>query len=132
VASWQWLFFINIPLGIVSLILAMRYLPANVGRSKITRFDLPSAIMNALTFGLLITALGGFAQGQSGRLVLAEVAAMLVIGFFFVRRQLQMPVPLLPIDLLRIPLFSLSICTSICSFCAQMLALVSCPSSCSR
>ncbi len=42
--------FINIPLGIVSLILAMRYLPANVGRSKITRFDLPSAIMNALTF----------------------------------------------------------------------------------
>lgn len=62
VASWQWLFFINIPLGIVSLILAMRYLPANVGRSKITRFDLPSAIMNALTFGLLITALGGFAQ----------------------------------------------------------------------
>ncbi|MGR5891906.1 MFS transporter [Raoultella planticola] len=127
VASWQWLFFINIPLGIVSLILAMRYLPANVGRSKITRFDLPSAIMNALTFGLLITALGGFAQGKSGRFVLAEVAAMLVIGFFFVRRQLQMPVPLLPIDLLRIPLFSLSICTSICSFCAQMLALVSLP-----
>lgn len=119
--------FINIPLGIVSLILAMRYLPANVGRSKITRFDLPSAIMNALTFGLLITALGGFACGQSGRLVLAEVAAMLVIGFFFVRRQLQMPVPLLPIDLLRIPLFSLSICTSVCSFCAQMLALVSLP-----
>ena len=38
-----------------------------------------------------------------------------------------MPVPLLPIDLLRIPLFSLSICTSICSFCAQMLAMVSLP-----
>ncbi len=52
---------------------------------------------------------------------------MLVVGFFFVRRQLTMPVPLLPVDLLRIPLFSLSICTSICSFCAQMLAMVSCP-----
>jgi DHA2 family multidrug resistance protein-like MFS transporter len=38
-----------------------------------------------------------------------------------------MPVPLLPVDLLRIPLFSLSICTSICSFCAQMLAMVSLP-----
>ncbi|UNA35599.1 hypothetical protein LRM35_22590 [Klebsiella variicola subsp. variicola] len=88
--------------------------------------------MNALTFGLLITALSGFAQGQSVQLVLAEVAAMLVVGFFFVRRQLSMPVPLLPVDLLRIPLFSLSICTSICSFCAQMLAMVSCPSSCRR
>ena len=121
-ASWQWLFLINVPLGIISLLLAIRYLPANAGRSKVTRFDLPSAIMNAITFGLLITA-----QGQSGELVAAEIVAMLVVGFFFVRRQLRMPVPLLPIDLLRIPLFSLSICTSICSFCAQMLAMVSLP-----
>lgn len=112
-ASWQWLFLINVPLGIVAFVLAMRFLPPNSARSKIIRFDLPSAIMNALTFGLLITALSGFAQGQSTQLVLAEVAAMLVVGFFFVRRQLTMPVPLLPVDLLRIPLFSLSICTSI-------------------
>lgn len=126
-ASWQWLFLINVPLGIISIFLAMRFLPPNSSASKITRFDLPSAMMNALTFGLLITALGGFAQGQSGYLVLAEVITMLIIGFFFVRRQLRMPVPLLPVDLLRIPIFSLSICTSICSFCAQMLAMVSLP-----
>lgn len=126
-ASWQWLFLINVPLGIISIFLVMRFLPPNSSASKITRFDLPSAMMNALTFGLLITALGGFAQGQSGYLVLAEVIAMLIIGFFFVRRQLRMPVPLLPVDLLRIPIFSLSICTSICSFCAQMLAMVSLP-----
>lgn len=84
---------INVPLGIVAFVLAMRFLPPNSARSKIIRFDLPSAIMNALTFGLLITALSGFAQGQSTQLVLAEVAAMLVVGFFFVRRQLTMPVP---------------------------------------
>ncbi|KFC12853.1 putative transport protein [Trabulsiella guamensis ATCC 49490] len=127
VASWQWLFLINVPLGIISLILAMRFLPANNARSQASRFDLPSAVMNALTFGLLITALSSFAQGQSLRLVLAEVVVMLIVGFFFVRRQLRLPVPLLPVDLLRIPLFSLSICTSICSFCAQMLAMVSLP-----
>lgn len=127
VASWQWLFLINVPLGIVAFALAMRYLPPNGARSQASRFDWPSAIMNALTFGLLITALSSFAQGQSLRLVLCEVVAMLVIGFFFVRRQLKLPVPLLPVDLLRIPLFSLSICISICSFCAQMLAMVSLP-----
>ncbi|MFK3659695.1 MFS transporter [Scandinavium sp. NPDC088450] len=127
VASWQWLFLINVPLGIISFVLAMRYLPANPARSQASRFDLPSAVMNALTFGLLITALSSFAQGQSLQLVLAEIAAMLIVGFFFVRRQLKLPVPLLPVDLLRIPIFSLSICTSICSFCAQMLALVSLP-----
>lgn len=63
-ASWQWLFLINVPLGIVAFVLAMRFLPPNSARSKIVRFDLPSAIMNALTFGLLITALSGFAQAS--------------------------------------------------------------------
>lgn len=43
------------------------------------------------------------------------------------RRQLHQAYPLLPVDLLRIPIFSLSICTSICSFWAQMLAMVSIP-----
>jgi len=127
VASWKWLFLINVPLGVISLLLALRFLPPNSARSSTPRFDLPSAVMNALTFGLLIAALSGFAQGQSKELIMIEVAVMLVAGFFFVRRQLHLPVPLLPIDLLRIPIFSLSICTSICSFCAQMLALVSLP-----
>ena len=127
VASWKWLFLINVPLGIIALILAMRFLPPNGSRANKPRFDLPSAIMNALTFGLLITALSGFAQGQSLTLIAGELAALVVVGFFFIRRQLALPVPLLPVDLLRIPLFSLSIGTSICSFCAQMLAMVSLP-----
>ena len=127
VTSWQWLFLINVPLGLIALVLALRYLPPNALKARQQKFDLPSGLMNALTFGLLIAALGGFAQGQAMGLTAAELAALLVIGVMFVRRQLQLPVPLLPVDLLRIPLFSLSIGTSICSFCAQMLALVSLP-----
>ncbi|AXD28818.1 MFS transporter [Salmonella enterica subsp. houtenae] len=127
ISSWKWLFLINVPLGIIALILAIRFLPANIAHDTKPRFDLPSAVMNALTFGLLITALSGFAQGQPLTLIGAELLVLVVVGFFFVRRQLSLPVPLLPIDLLRIPLFSLSIGTSICSFCAQMLAMVSLP-----
>ncbi|HFW4351810.1 TPA: MFS transporter, partial [Salmonella enterica subsp. enterica serovar 16:l,v:-] len=127
ISSWKWLFLINVPLGIIALILAIRFLPANIAHDTKPRFDLPSAVMNALTFGLLITALSGFAQGQSLTLIGAELLVLVVVGFFFVRRQLSLPVPLLPIDLLCIPLFSLSIGTSICSFCAQMLAMVSLP-----
>ena len=108
VASWQWLFAINVPLGIVAIFFALRYLPGNGPKSTMPRFDIASAVMNALTFGLLITALSGFAQGQSLLLTVAEVAALLIIGYFFVRRQLALPVPLLPVDLLRIPLFALN------------------------
>ena len=54
-------------------------------------------------------------------------SAFCVVGYLFVRSQLRKPYPLLPFDLLRIPIFSLSVFTSICSFVAQMLALVALP-----
>lgn len=127
VASWQWLFFINVPVGIAALLLALRFLPDNPQKAQGQRFDVTSALMNALTFGLLISALSGAAQGQRWEILLAEVALLVVVGYLFIRRQLTMPFPLLPVDLLRIPIFSLSIGTSVCSFCAQMLAMVSLP-----
>jgi MFS transporter, DHA2 family, multidrug resistance protein len=127
VASWQWLFAINVPIGLLAWGLGMKFLPANNTKSNGNRFDFTSCIMNALTFGLLITAISGFAQGQSPTLIAAEIVALLLIGFFFVRRQLSQSFPLLPVDLLRIPIFALSIGTSICSFAAQMLAMVSLP-----
>lgn len=126
-ASWKWLFLINVPLGVIALWLALRFLPENSQKAKAQKFDVPSALMNALFFGLLIYGLTGFAQGENPALALAEVVVLAVVGWFFVRRQQRLAVPLLPVDLLRIPLFSLSICTSICSFCAQMLAMVSLP-----
>lgn len=127
VASWQWLFLVNVPIGVFALLLALKFLPPNQQKAANQRFDIPSAIMNALTFGLLISAISGFAQGQPGLLIASELAAFVVVGYFFIRRQLKLPVPLLPVDLLRIPIFSLSLCTSVCSFCAQMMALVSLP-----
>lgn len=127
VASWKWLFLINVPVCLAALYLALRFLPDNQQKAQEQRFDVPSAIMNALTFGLMISALSGFAQGQSGKLILAEVVALVIVGVVFIRRQLRLPFPLFPVDLLRIPVFSLSLGTSICSFCAQMLAMVSLP-----
>lgn len=127
VASWKWLFLINVPVCLAALYLALRFLPDNQQKRQEQRFDVPGAIMNALTFGLMISALSGFAQGQSGRLILAEIIALVIVGVVFIRRQLRLPFPLFPVDLLRIPVFSLSLGTSVCSFCAQMLAMVSLP-----
>lgn len=105
VASWKWLFLINVPVCLAALYLAFRFLPDNTQKAQEQRFDIPSAIMNALTFGLMISALSGFSQGQSNKLVLAELVALVFVGFLFIRRQLKMTVPLLPVDLLRIPIF---------------------------
>ncbi|WAT02809.1 MFS transporter [Rouxiella chamberiensis] len=127
VANWPWLFAINLPIGLVAFFLGLKYLPANSIKTAGQKFDFVSSVMNALTFGLLISAMSGYAQGQDHRLILGEVVLLLVVGWFFVRRQLTRSSPLLPVDLLRIPIFSLSIGTSMCSFAAQMLAFVSLP-----
>jgi MFS transporter, DHA2 family, multidrug resistance protein len=123
VSSWPWLFAVNVPIGIAAFICGMKFLPQNPPKVGKPKFDVYSALLNALTFGLLISAISGFAQRQNSLLLLGEVVIMLVVGTLFVRRQLTQEFPLLPVDLLRIPIFSLSVGTSICSFSAQMLAL---------
>jgi DHA2 family multidrug resistance protein-like MFS transporter len=52
---------------------------------------------------------------------------MLVGGIVLVRREMTVPTPLLPIDLLKLPIFALSIGTSICSFLSQTLAFIALP-----
>jgi MFS transporter, DHA2 family, multidrug resistance protein len=125
VAAWPWLFAINVPIGIAAIALGFRALPRNERHPS--PYDYTSAVMNAFVFGLLIFGVDGLGHGEGYGFVAAEFAGAIAIGYFFVRRQLTQPAPLLPVDLLSIPIFALSIGTSVCSFCAQMLAFVSLP-----
>ncbi|HEY1611411.1 MAG TPA: MFS transporter, partial [Paraburkholderia sp.] len=125
VATWPWLFAVNVPIGIAAFTGGLRLLPANTAHAA--PYDYLSALMNAIVFGLLIFAVDGLGHGERYAIVGTEAIGAIGVGFFFVRRQLTQPVPLLPVDLLRIPVFSLSVGTSVCSFCAQMLAFVSLP-----
>jgi DHA2 family multidrug resistance protein-like MFS transporter len=122
--SWEWLFAINVPLGVVAIAIAFRSLPTTVGSSR--RFDWISALLNAATFGFLITgaesvARDGLAAG------LSKLAVGAVAGALLTWRELRREAPLVPFDLLRIPIFGLSILTSIVSFAAQMMAYVGLP-----
>ena len=126
IASWHWLFAINVPLGLTALFLGIKHLPRQEERSK-RKFDYISAIANAVTFGLLIYTLDGFAHHEEMDFLFIQLVVLAVVGTYYVRRQLTQTTPLLPLDLLRIPIFRLSILTSICSFIAQMSAMVSLP-----
>ena len=59
VASWQWLFAINVPIVIAALILSFRFLPVNPVKRSGRKFDWISGLMNAFTFGLLIFSIEG-------------------------------------------------------------------------
>jgi MFS transporter, DHA2 family, multidrug resistance protein len=124
IASWPWLFAINVPIGIVNMA-AARTLPHTPRSGR--RFDLLSALLNALFFGLLIIAIDSVGHGENPLYARLGFVGAALSGVALVMRQLPQKSPLLPVDLLRIPMFALSIATSICSFAAQMLAYVSIP-----
>jgi DHA2 family multidrug resistance protein-like MFS transporter len=124
VASWQWLFAINVPIGIVTLLIGRKSLPTNPTSGVL---DIAGTILNVLMFGLAFIGIdlltrAGFTL--SGVMVtgLGTVAGILLV--LRSRKQLR---PLIPLDLLKSGLFTLSVTTSIISFSAQMLAFVSLP-----
>ena len=132
-ASWHWLFALNIPLGLLVLWLGKRSLPHNLQHGG-RRLSLPDTVLNILMFALVFLgadALGARAAGEggasSGALGVLLLAAGIAVGVFYVRRQLREPTPLLPVDLLRIRVFALSMCTSVSAFAAQTLAFVALP-----
>ena len=124
-APWPWLFAVNLPIGIAAFALALPSLPKTQNTSQ--KFDIISALLSAATFGLLIGSIDALGQGESFGLFVAELVLGGTLAWILTRREIGKPSPVLPVDLLRIPIFTLSIATSIASFMAQMLALVSLP-----
>jgi DHA2 family multidrug resistance protein-like MFS transporter len=124
VATWPWLFLINLPIGVAALIIGRKSLPEPQGHGR--PFDWPSAILSGAMMGCIVFGAEAFAR-EGNRFGLGLVVVGIVAGISLVWRERGEPRPLMPLDLLRIPIFTLSITTSIVSFAAQMLAYVALP-----
>ena len=127
VGHWSWIFLMNIPLGLAALVIGWKLLPHNPPSKTPQTLDGQSVVLNAVFFGLLIYTIEQMAHDGFSTLLVLQGIVTIVIGVAYIRRQLQIPMPILPVDLFRIPIFSLSIGCSIACFTAQMLTLVSLP-----
>lgn len=125
VASWPWLFLINVPTGLLALVLSRRHLP-DTPRSP-HKPDALAAVLNVATFALLIFALGQTAQQADWQSTTACFVGAVVCAVLLIRRERGHRAPMLPVDLLRLPPFALSTATAICAFATQGLGLVSLP-----
>ena len=133
-ASWHWLFALNLPLGIIVLWMGFRALPQNIAeRPEGAMFSWFDVLLNVMMFSLVFFGADamGARNGKASMSSLMTGSVLLVsgvvVGAIYVRRQMKQRVPLFPVDLLRIPVFALSMCTSVLAFSAQMLALISLP-----
>lgn len=124
-ASWPWLFAVNVPTGLLALTVAFLALPRTPKSAG--RLDLLSTLLNIIAFGLIIIGLDSFTRRGNPAAGLAELVLGVAAGWWLVRRSLPQARPLIPIDLLRNRMFTLSIVTSVASFMTQMLAFVALP-----
>ncbi len=125
VGSWHWLFGVNLPLGLLALAFALPSLPRAPRKSH--GFDRLTAVLTAATCASLIFALSSAAQRDPWPQIVLPLLLCVAVGAWLLRRQAGHPAPMLPVDLMRRPMFALSVLTAVASFATQGLAFVALP-----
>jgi EmrB/QacA subfamily drug resistance transporter len=100
--NWHWIFFVNVPIGIATGLLARRLVHSRPGLGFAQGADLPGAVL--LTSGLMLgvyTILGINEHGWGSAQTLGLGAVSLALLTAFVARQARIPNPLMPLRLFR-------------------------------
>jgi DHA2 family multidrug resistance protein-like MFS transporter len=125
VATWPWLFLINLPLGGAAFYFALTALP-NTPRIP-GGFDYASTVLLALAFGGLIIGGDRFAHASSLGITLGLIALGTVSLAVLVLRQLGKSNPLLPVDLLARGGFRTAFLTGFFAFIASNFFIIPMP-----
>lgn len=130
VFGWQWLFAINVPLGIIGVTLGLRAIP-QAPTKTLEAFDIVGTGLSAITMGAVILAADVCAQLGSSPQAYVTVTAYAVIalaaGSAFIWRQRLARLPLLPLEIFRSSRFSLAALTSLAAFVSQGITIIALP-----
>ncbi|SHM65179.1 MFS transporter [Roseibium suaedae] len=108
-ASWPWIFWINVPIGIIGIVMATIYFE-NIKAQDVPKFDKAGFLLSAagiagILFGLEL-APHARDMGPYGYIL---IALGLAITGFYIRHALRHPAPIIDIRLLKVPTFRVSI-----------------------
>ena len=116
--SWNWIFFVNVPIGILGTFMVIRFVPA-IKHTGGQRFDVPGAItlflgLLSFLFALTTGQRNGFDNWQV--LVLSTFSLLLVLTFIYI--ELHSAHPMVDLRLFRNKQFSGSLMTGVITFIA--------------
>ena len=113
--SWQWIFWLNVPIGLALIPLALRRLDETHGPSK--RLDLPGlALASTGLFGIVWGVVRGNAQGWASGEILTALVGGSILTAAFVLWELQARAPMLPMRFFRSTTFAAANAASLFMF----------------
>ena len=113
--SWQWIFWLNVPIGLVLMPLAWRFLSESRGPNE--RLDLAGlALASTGLFGIVWGLVRGNAVGWGSAEILTTLIAGGLLVIAFVAWEFRAPAPMLPMRFFRNPTFALANVASLFMF----------------
>src|SRR5438552_9897221 len=103
VLNWHWIFLVNVPVGVLVVVLSLRLLPPAPGHAAAARLDIAGAVTVTAALMLAVYAIvngnqEGWTSTQTVGLLLG--AAALLVAFLVIED--RVPAPLMPLRLFRL------------------------------
>ena len=99
-AAWEWIFWLNVPIGLAAIPLVLRRIPESYGRRA--RLDFTGlALVSGAALGIVWALVRGNAAGWGSVEVVGALAAGIVLAIAFVAWELRAPEPMLPMGFFR-------------------------------
>lgn len=113
--SWEWIFWLNVPIGLILLPFVLRVVPESHGPDS--RLDVPGVLLaGAGLFGLTFGVVRAPALGWDSATVLGSLGASVALLAGFVAWERRAPAPMLPLRFFRIRAFALTNLLSVAMF----------------
>jgi len=125
VLAWPWLFAINVPLAILTILLGQKTLPDPPGDGR--RPDIASIVASAIGFSALVYGIDGFSRRETPLSIALWIGGGGAIFVWFVVRQFRLRHPIIALDLFRLPIFASAAATSITTWTAWGLGFLTLP-----
>jgi EmrB/QacA subfamily drug resistance transporter len=110
VFTWHWIFFVNVPIGLISLVILWRLLPAIRRPEAARNIDYVGAVVFALAIAPFLV---GLTNKQTGEWTDPSVGGLMLVGLafgaLFVWIESRVPEPIVPLSLFRIRTFRISV-----------------------
>ncbi|TAK21822.1 MAG: DHA2 family efflux MFS transporter permease subunit [Chloroflexota bacterium] len=117
--GWRWIFWLRIPIAILCVAATARLVPNDTPTGPRRRFDVAGAVLIFIALATLLLALSqGRFLGWGSAVVIGLFATSAATWFAFVRVELRVPEPMLPLDVFKNRAFAGASAASFLSFCA--------------